>query len=234
MSQLFNRFKLAILSILVTVFFLSFSGLTDSASALVFKEKATDPINPTSVNPTTSTPSGVKTSEVKVAPPVQPAAAVPNPFQKVLTKTQTEFDKALAQANQVFENLAQQLEQVNTEPDAAVRKQLGKDLENKQDDLEDIADDIDDLAEDLQSFNSKLLKTTATTDVSPEFQTNAQNAQLALEKAAKVIDTLADDVEKAKKTSTPAFRSLIDQEIASVQQSLEAATQAVKLFVSPS
>jgi cell division septum initiation protein DivIVA len=99
--------------------------------------------------------------------------------------------------------------------------------------LENVADKIDDLAEKLESFNSKLQKSIqqTTVTVSSEFQQNAQNAQLSLENTAKAINDLADDVERAKKSSTPAFRSLIGEEITAVNQSLEAATKAIKAFI---
>ena len=161
------------------------------------------------------------------------APEVPNPFQKILTKTQTAFDKALIKANQAIADLPQQIEQVSTETQSSIRKRLKDELEDKQDDLENIADKIDDLAENLQSFNSKLQKSIqqAQVTISNQFQKRAIDAQVSLENAAKIINDLADDVERAKKSSTPAFRSLIGEEITSVNQSLEAASKAIKDFV---
>lgn len=156
-----------------------------------------------------------------------------NPFQKILTKTQTAFDNALTQANEAIADLPQQIEKVSAETEASVRKQLKNQIGDKQDVLENVADKIDDLAESLESFNSKLQKSIqqAKVTVSDKFVKGAQDAQLSLENAAKAVNDLADDVERAKKNSTPAFRSLIGEEITSVNQTLEAATNAVKAFV---
>lgn len=193
---------------------------------------------PSDITSETTEAAGAASQPATAAPTDAPADPVaiepPNPFQEVLTKTQISFEKALAKANQAIADLPQQIEQVSTDAtQAAERKKIKNELEDKQDDLENVADKIDDLAEKLASFNSKLQKSIqqAKVTVSDTFQKNAQDAQLALENTAKAINDLADDVERAKKRSTPAFRSLISEEITAVNQSLETATQTIKAFV---
>lgn len=151
-------------------------------------------------------------------------------FQRLITKTQSSFDKVLTDTKQTIGNLPQQLEQVSTETDSGIRKQIKNDLEDKQDDLEDAADTVDDLAEDLQDFYGKLQKSIEESRPAnnSDFQNNVQKAQLSLENAAKSLENLADDTERAKKNNTPVFRTQIDREIKTVNEDLDEANQAIQ------
>lgn len=243
-----NLKRQALIGLMAGLLFMFSMVFAQNASAQSWISRHTDPpassptsaptknIEPsktsTSIPVTLSTEEAPNPSEDLTSSLTNPVAPeIPNPYQKLLTKTQTSFEQALVKVNQAIADLPQQLEQVSTETQSSVRKRIKDELENKQDDLENVADKIDDLAEKLESFNSKLQKSIQQANVSDKFQQNSQNAQLSLENTAKAINDLADDVERAKKSSTPAFRSLIGEEITDVNQSLEAATKAIKAFV---
>lgn len=140
--------------------------------------------------------------------------------QNIINQTQSSFEKALQDTNQVISDLPQELERVTSEPQIAVRKQIEDDLENRQDSLENLADSVDDLAEKLQSYNKKSLSS------DPQFQKNALNIQQSLENVAQTIDSLANDVENAKEGSPPTLRTQIEQKIEAVSQALENANSA--------
>ncbi|BFM40436.1 hypothetical protein [Synechocystis sp. LKSZ1] len=147
-------------------------------------------------------------------------------FNKFLEKTQRSYDKALAKTQQAIADLSQQLAQISTTTDIALRKQLKDSLEDKQDDLENAADKFDDLAEKLQSLGKKLTKTQDPNQAN--FQANVESAQLSLSQLAQSLDTLADSTEKAKKGATAEIRTQIDQQIQGVQQALDQANQTVQ------
>ncbi len=206
---------------------LLFTSITvmDDASAAVPVRKAQAVTTPATEIKVSPDPAKIKQLE-------QSTQESQDAFQRVITQTQSSFEKVLAETKQIISDLPQQLEQVSTQTDATVRKQIKNDLEDKQDDLENAADTVDDLAEKIQKFNKKLQSSLEKSQVtvSSEFQNNAQKAQLSLENAAKSLESLADDTERAKKNSSPAFRDQIDKQIKTVNQDLEEATQAIKAF----
>jgi DNA repair exonuclease SbcCD ATPase subunit len=241
--------KQLLIGLTAAILFLSSLTFGQNAVAQGWVSRYKSPQNSSSATtiveeqPKTSTPAPEISNNTKDLPPSESSASSPSssvtqettsPFAKTLSKTQLSFEKALSQANQAIADLPQQIEQVSDETILpADRKRLKNLLEDKQDGIEEVADKIDDLAEKLESFNSKLQKSIQQNKatVTNEFQQNAQNAQISLEDVAKKLNNLADDVERAKKNSTPAFRSLIGEEITSVNQTLEAATKAIKTFV---
>jgi plasmid stability protein len=183
-------------------------------------------INESPNQPVTSTTT-VNTSE---PPATAPESLAPSPLPKWVTKTQLTFDKALTKTQTAIADLASQLEEAATTTDVVVQKQIKKSLENKQDVLENAADKIDDLVEKLQKTNKKLAATVgdAPNELQSQLQIQAQNLQQSLDAAVQTINTLADSTEKAKKNTTAAFRTQINNQIEAVNQALEKAQQAIQ------
>lgn len=170
---------------------------------------------------------GTSTTAPAIDAPTQTTAT---PLELLVTKTQVSFDKALAKTNDAIATLSQQLEQASIETDPAIRKQIKKDLENKQDALENAADSIDDLGEKWQKIAKKLAVAAELTEVKTQtqLQEGITKAQQSFENAANLINDLADSTEKAKKNTTAVVRTQIDEQIKAVNQALTDATQAIQ------
>jgi DNA anti-recombination protein RmuC len=183
-------------------------------------------INESPNQPVTST----TTANISEPTTTAPESLAPSPLPKWVTKTQLTFDKALTKTQMAIADLASQLEEAATTTDVVVQKQIKKSLENKQDDLENAADKIDDLVEKLQKANKKLAATVgdAPNELQSQLQIQAQNLQQSLDAAVQTINTLADSTEKAKKNTTEAFRTQINNQIEAVNQALEKAQQAIQ------
>lgn len=183
-------------------------------------------INESPNQPVTST----TTANISEPTTAAPESLTPSPLPKWVTKTQLTFDKALTKTQTAIADLASQLEEAATTTDVVVQKQIKKSLENKQDDLENAADKIDDLVEKLQKANKKLAATLgdAPNELQSQLQIQAQNLQQSLDAAVQTINALADSTEKAKKNTTEAFRTQINNQIEAVNQALEKAQQAIQ------
>jgi prophage maintenance system killer protein len=183
-------------------------------------------INESPNQPVTST----TTANISEPTTTAPESLAPSPLPKWVTKTQLTFDKALTKTKTAIADLASQLEEAATTTDVVVQKQIKKSLENKQDVLENAADKIDDLVEKLQKANKKLAATVgdAPNELQSQLQIQAQNLQQSLDAAVQTINTLADSTEKAKKNTTEAFRTQINNQIEAVNQALEKAQQAIQ------
>jgi DNA anti-recombination protein RmuC len=183
-------------------------------------------INESPNQPVTST----TTANISEPTTTAPESLAPSPLPKWVTKTQLTFDKALTKTKTAIADLASQLEEAATTTDVVVQKQIKKSLENKQDVLENAADKIDDLVEKLQKTNKKLAATVgdAPNELQSQLQIQAQNLQQSLDAAVQTINTLADSTEKAKKNTTAAFRTQINNQIEAVNQALEKAQQAIQ------
>jgi len=136
-----------------------------------------------------------------------------------LEKVQLAYDKTLAKTQQAIADLSQQLEQLNTTADPAVRKQLRQILEDKQDDLENVADKFDDLAEKLQNWNEKV------------GLPSGESVSVALDQLSESLNTLADSTEKAKKNTTAELQAQIDQQRQNVQQAIDTVNQAFQSLI---
>lgn len=123
-----------------------------------------------------------------------PAVSSVSPLDKLVAKIQASFDEALTKTNDAIANLSQQLEEASTATDPAIRKQIKKDLENKQDDLGNAADSIDDLGKKWQKISKKLAASAELTQgtTKTQLQEVITKAQQSFKNAAKLIDDLAD------------------------------------------
>jgi len=225
--------KISVLSTILVGLLLGF-GLMGNSSAQALTINGSNNTNNTKPNVTSPATSAVN-SELPGTSTTAPAIdatvkTTPSPLDALVTKTQASFDKALTKTNDAIATLSQQLEQASTETDPAIRKQIKKDLENKQDALENAADSIDDLGEKWQKIAKKLAAAAELTQgtTQTQLQEVITKAQQSFENAAKLIDDLADSTEKAKKNTTAAVRTQIYEQIKAVNQSLTDATQAIQ------
>ena len=222
-----------VFSVVLIGLFLGF-GLMGNLPAQALTINSSNNTNNTKPNvssPATSAVNSELPGTLTTAPAIDATVeTTPSPLDALVSKTQASFDKALTKANDAIANLSQQLEEASTATDPAIRKQIKKDLENKQDDLENAADSIDDLGEKWQKIGKKLTAASELTQGVPQtqLQQNISKAQLSFENTAKLIDDLADSTEKAKKNTTAAVRTQIDEQIKAVNQALTDATQAIQ------
>ena len=218
-----NKFLTGFLALLLVMSFALMDGAF--AQPLIAQVSGAEVSAPINENSEQSLPAEVQPEE-------QELQGAGSELQTLVTETQVSFQKALEDTDLLISDLSQQIERVASEPRPSIRKQIKRDIEDRQDLLENIADDVDDLAEKVEEFNSQLKSSVERSQlaIDPQLQNNSYGVEQSLENVAKTLNLLADNTEKAKKNSTPILRSQIEQQIGAVRQALEEADQAIKVL----
>jgi len=137
---------------------------------------------------------------------------------QLVQETQSSFEKAVFDTNEVVIKLPEEIPQTTIE----------NEIEKEEASLEKVSDSVGDIVEKVSNFRDKFVGTGVLVD--KELISKLENLQASLEDSAEKIDILAEDTEKAKDGASNSLQTRIDKEIQTLKEAFDKSDRAFKAF----